>query len=49
MENRTLTGYLLRTGASLADPWLPVGNLGLEATSDANLHHFVTYFALGFK
>jgi MEMO1 family protein len=49
MENRDLTGYLLRTGASLADPWLPVGNLGLGATSDANLHHFVTYFALGFK
>ena len=48
-ENRPLTGMLLRSGSSLADPWLPLGKYGLGTTSDANLHHFVTYFALGYK
>ncbi len=48
-ENRDLTGCLLRAGSSLSDPWLPLKKYGLGATSDANLHHFVTYFSLGFK
>jgi MEMO1 family protein len=49
LENRDLTGSLLRTGSSLSDPWLPLQKFNLGATSDANLHHFVTYFSLGFK
>ena len=48
-ENRSLSGVLLRTSASLAGPWLPVESYGLGTTSDANFHHFVTYFAVGFK
>jgi hypothetical protein len=48
-ENRSLSGFLLRTGSSLAGPWLPLESYGLGTTSDANFHHFVTYFAVGFK
>ena len=48
-ENRDLAGCLLRTGSSLSDPWLPLKKFGLGVTADANLHHFVTYFALGYK
>ncbi len=48
-ENRMLNGMLLRTGSSVAGPWLDVESLGLGLTSDANLHHFVTYFAVGYK
>ncbi len=48
-EQRTLSGFLLRTGSSLSDPWLPLESLGMGVTSDTNLHHFVTYFAVGFK
>jgi AmmeMemoRadiSam system protein B len=48
-ENRDLTGFLLRTGSSLSDPWLPLKRFGMGVTADANLHHFVTYFSLGFK
>ena len=49
MENRNLTRHLMRTGSSLSDPWLPLKEYDLGATSDSNLHHFVTYFSLGFK
>ncbi len=49
VENRNLTGVLLRTGSSLSDPWLPLKTYNLGATSDSNLHHFVTYFSVGFK
>jgi AmmeMemoRadiSam system protein B len=48
-ENRDLRGLLLRVGSSLSDTWLPLKKFGLGATSDANLHHFVTYFSLGYK
>ncbi len=48
-ENRTLSGYVLRTGSSLAMPWLPLENFKLGLTGDANLHHFVTYAAVGYK
>jgi AmmeMemoRadiSam system protein B len=48
-EGRSLSGFLLRTGSSLSDPWLPLKDFGLGITSDCSLHHFVTYFSLGFK
>jgi len=46
---RELSGCFLRAGSSLSDPWLPVEKYGLGITSDVSLHHFVTYFAVGFK
>lgn len=46
---RELEGRLLRHGTSLSDPWLPLEPYGLGLTSDTNLHHFVTYFAIGFR
>jgi AmmeMemoRadiSam system protein B len=49
VEHRPLTGYLLRTGSSLSDPWLPVEQLKMGLTGDANLHHFVTYAAVAYK
>ncbi len=49
IENRDLSGFLLRTGSSLSDPWLPLKDLGMGITSDVSLHHFVTYFSIGFK
>lgn len=48
-EGRSLTGMLLRTGSSISDQWLPLGPFKLGLTGDANLHHFVTYAALGYK
>ncbi len=44
-----LSGFLLRRGSSLSDQWLPLQKAGLGVTADTNLHHFVTYFAIGFK
>jgi hypothetical protein len=29
-------------------PWLPLDRFKLGLTGDANLHHFVTYVALGY-
>jgi len=49
VENRELNGSFLGYGSSLSDPWLPLEKYHLGLTGDANLHHFVTYFALGFK
>ncbi len=49
IENRDLSGFLLRTGSSLSDPWLPLKDYGLGITSDVSLHHFVTYFSIGLK
>lgn len=49
VENRTLTGYFLRHGSSLNDAWVPVRKMHMGITGDVNLHHFVTYFAIGFK
>jgi hypothetical protein len=48
-SGRTLTGYVLRTGSSLSMPWLPLEEQKLGLTGDANLHHFVTYAAVGYK
>jgi MEMO1 family protein len=48
-EHRVLAGYALRGGSSLAFPWLPIQSMKLGLTGDANLHHFVTYQAVGFK
>jgi hypothetical protein len=48
-EGRSLTGYLLKTGSSLSSPWLPLEPFKLGLTGDANLHHFVTYAAVGYK
>jgi len=48
-SGRTLTGYVLRTGSSLSTPWLPLEEQKLGLTGDANLHHFVTYAAVGYK
>jgi hypothetical protein len=49
MENRTLAGYFLRHGSSLQDPWIDLTKYHLGITGDVNLHHFVTYTAMGFK
>lgn len=49
VEHRPLTGYLLRTGSSLSDPWLSVEQFKMGLTGDANLHHFVTYAAVGYR
>jgi AmmeMemoRadiSam system protein B len=49
VEGRALTGYALRDGTSLSFPWLPLEPMKLGLTGDANLHHFVTYQAVGFK
>lgn len=48
-EHRSLTGYFLRHGSSLNDAWVPVRKLHMGITGDVNLHHFVTYFSVGFK
>jgi MEMO1 family protein len=48
-EGRPLTGYTLRRGSSLALPWLSLESHKMGLTGDANLHHFVTYVAIGFK
>jgi len=49
VERRNLTGYLLRHSSGLNDPWVPVRKLNMGITGDVNLHHFVTYFSVGFK
>ena len=49
MQHRAMTGYFLRHGSSLNDAWVPVRKLHMGITGDVNLHHFVTYFAVGFK
>jgi AmmeMemoRadiSam system protein B len=49
VEHRNLTGYFLRHSSSLNDAWVPVRKLHMGITGDVNLHHFVTYFAVGFK
>jgi AmmeMemoRadiSam system protein B len=49
VEGRALTGHLLRTGSSLSMPWLSLERFKLGLTGDANLHHFVTYAAIGYK
>ena len=48
-EGRTLTGLVLKTGSSLSMPWLALDRFKLGLTGDANLHHFVTYAAVGYK
>ena len=47
MDNRTPEMCLLSHGSSLSDPWLPLKEKGMGITADANLHHFVTYIAVG--
>jgi AmmeMemoRadiSam system protein B len=49
LEGRALRGLPLRSGSSLAFPWLQVPGSQLGLTGDANLHHFVTYQAVGFR
>ncbi len=49
VEHRNLTGYFLRHSSGLNDAWVPVRKLHMGITGDVNLHHFVTYFAVGFK
>ncbi len=49
VEGRALTGHLLKTGSSLSTPWLPVERFKMGLTGDANLHHFVTYAAIGYR
>lgn len=49
VEGRALTGHLLKTGSSLSMPWLALDRFKLGLTGDANLHHFVTYVAIGYK
>ena len=48
-EGRTLTGHVLKTGSSLSMPWLSLERFKLGLTGDANLHHFVTYAAVGYR
>jgi MEMO1 family protein len=49
LEGRALEGLGLRSGSSIAFPRLQVPGSGLGLTGDANLHHFVTYQAVGFR
>jgi AmmeMemoRadiSam system protein B len=49
VEDRIPEGLLLKYGTTLSDPWLPLQEMGLGLTGDANLHHFVTFGALGFR
>ena len=49
VDGRALTGHLLKTGSSLSMPWLALDRFKLGLTGDANLHHFVTYVAIGYK
>jgi AmmeMemoRadiSam system protein B len=49
VEGRALTGHLLKTGSSLSMPWLALDRFKLGLTGDANLHHFVTYVAVGYR
>lgn len=48
-ENKQLTGCLLRCGTSISEQWLDLTRFKLGLTGDANLHHFVTYTAIGYK
>jgi MEMO1 family protein len=48
-EGRPLTGHVLKTGSSLSMPWLSLEQFKLGLTGDANLHHFVTYAAVGYR
>jgi len=48
VEGRTLDGHFLRHSSSIGERWLPLWDLGLGLTGDANLHHFVTYVGVGF-
>ncbi len=48
-EGRALTGQVLKTGSSLSMPWLSLERFKLGLTGDANLHHFVTYAAVGYR
>ncbi|MFC1493070.1 AmmeMemoRadiSam system protein B [candidate division KSB1 bacterium] len=49
INGRNLEGMFLRYGTSISDPWLPLQEHGLGLTGDANLHHFVTYFTVGYR
>ncbi len=49
LENRDITGMFFRHGTTLSDPWLPLNDIGLGVTADTNLHHFVTFFSIGYK
>jgi AmmeMemoRadiSam system protein B len=49
LQQREMTGYFLRHGSSLNDAWVPVRKMHMGITGDVNLHHFVTYFSVGFK
>ncbi len=46
---RNLTGYFLRHSSSIQEAWIPVRKIDMGITGDTNLHHFVTYFSVGFK
>ena len=48
-ENKQLNGYLLRYGTSISEQWLDLTRFKLGLTGDANLHHFVTFSAVGYK
>lgn len=47
MENRVPVMHFLSHGSSLSNPWLPLKDRGMGITADVNLHHFVTYIAVG--
>ncbi len=49
INGRNLDGMFLRYGTSISEPWLDLQEHGLGLTGDANLHHFVTYFAVGYR
>lgn len=46
---RNLTGYFLRHSSGVQEAWIPVRKMNMGITGDVNLHHFVTYFSVGFK
>ncbi|HHM24278.1 MAG TPA: AmmeMemoRadiSam system protein B [Bacteroidetes bacterium] len=49
LEHRRPEGVFLRHSSSIHDQWLPLWKLGMGITGDTNLHHFVTYVAVGFR
>jgi AmmeMemoRadiSam system protein B len=48
LNHEPLKGYFLRYGTSISFPTLPVEKLNLGPTAPSNLHHFVSYIAVGY-
>ncbi len=47
-HTKPLMGKMLRYGTSISDKPLPVSDLGMGITAPANIHHWVSYAAIGY-